>query len=294
MLSLTTDDKGSNESENKISEVKHARRKDVLGFYCVFPNSTVFHVLVVLGHPFYGGALFQETIITSMASISQLVSEFAHSLGQPNNYALRENIKSLIIHTRNEVIRRSYENHNYVDKVLTQRYKVTLTMVNDGEVNLPDDVSFARIDKIFRTVQQVPRPVRLTNNLPFDRVSTVGYKTNREIPFIKETTARFRSAVPGLCGMPCYDYINGYIYIFPVDCKSFDLRKIVIESAFEHPTAIEIENGTADDYDAYFDNNEWLLSEDMIGQIKEIIYKRDLLNTVRQTNEIPNTIKYNS
>ena len=32
-----------------------------------------------------------------MASIAQLVSEFAHSLGQPNNQALRNNIKSLII-----------------------------------------------------------------------------------------------------------------------------------------------------------------------------------------------------
>ena len=36
-----------------------------------------------------------------MASISMLVSEFAHSLKQPNNKALRENIKLLIIHTRN-------------------------------------------------------------------------------------------------------------------------------------------------------------------------------------------------
>ena len=56
-----------------------------------------------------------------------LVSEFAHSVGEPNNKALRENIKLLIIHTRNEIIRRSYENHGYVDKVLTQRFKVSLT-----------------------------------------------------------------------------------------------------------------------------------------------------------------------
>ena len=41
------------------------------------------------------------------------------------------------------------------------------------------------------------------------------------------------------------------------------------------------------------DENEWLLSEDMIGQIKEIIYKRDLLSQIRQTNEIPNVIKFN-
>ena len=44
-----------------------------------------------------------------MASISMLVSEFAHSLKQPNNKALRENIKLLIYHTRNEIIRRSYD-----------------------------------------------------------------------------------------------------------------------------------------------------------------------------------------
>ncbi len=228
-----------------------------------------------------------------MASIAQLVSEFAHSLGQPNNHALRENIKLLIIHTRNEVIRRSYENHKYVDKVLTQRYKVTLINVNDGEVVLPED-SDIDIAKVLRTEQQVPRPVRLVNNLPFDRLSTVGYKTNREIPFIKETSARFRGAVPGLCAMPCYDYINGFIYIFPADNKSLEIGKIVIESAFEHPTPIDIKNGLVDEWDALNEENEWLLSEDMIGQIKEIIYKRDLLTNIRQTNEIPDIIKFNS
>lgn len=228
-----------------------------------------------------------------MASIAMLVSEFAHSVKQPNNKALRENIKLLIIHTRNEIIRRSYENHGYVDKGLTQRFKVSLTDVYDGEIELPEGFEEIDVTKIKRTTQKVPRPVRLTNNLPFDRVSSVGYKTSREFPFIKETSARFRSAVPGLCGMPCYDYINGYIYIFPTDNKSFDLEKIVIESAFEHPTEIQEANNEIDSMDAMMDENEFLLSEDMIGQLKEIIYKRDLLSTIRETNEIPNTVKYN-
>ena len=229
-----------------------------------------------------------------MASLSQLISEVAHSVGQPNNYALRENIRLLLIHTRNEVIRRSYENHGYVDKILTQRFKVTLQDVPDGEIELPEGVDYEEaVPTIKRTVQKVPRPVRLTNNLPFDRVSTVGYKTNREIPFIKETSARFRSSVPGLCGMPCYDYINEYIYIFPADNRAFMLGKIAIESAFEHPTEILEINKDVDEWDVTMDDNEWLLSEDMIGQIKEIIYKRDILNTIRETNEIPNSVKYN-
>ena len=227
-----------------------------------------------------------------MASISQLVSEFAHSLKQPNNKVLRENIRLLIIHTRNEVIRRSYENHNYVDKGLTQRFKVTLTDVYDGELDL-SDIEEDFVDKIKRSSQKVPKPVRLTNNLPFDRVSSVGYRTSREIPFIKETSARFRAHVPGMCGMACYDYINGYIYIFPSDNNSFDLNQIVIEGAFEHPNIIEEANGEVDETSLMLDENEWLLSEDMIGQIKEIIYKRDLLSNIRETNEIPDTIKYN-
>lgn len=225
-----------------------------------------------------------------MASIAQLVSEFAHSLGQPNNQALRNNIKSLIIHTRAEVIRRSYENHNYIDKGLTQRYRVSLISVNDGDIELPDGIS---VDKIKRTAQKVQRPVRLTNNLPFDRVSTVGYKTNREIPFIKETVARFRGSLPGMCGAISYDYINDYIYIYPAsNNKALTLGAIVIESAFEHPNQIILENGDANELDVALDDNEWILSEDMVGQIKEIIYKRDLLNQVRQTDEVPNNIKF--
>ena len=226
-----------------------------------------------------------------MASIAMLVSEFAHSLKQPNNKALRENIKTLIVHTRNEIIRRSYENHGYIDKGLTQRFKVSLSEFLDGEIELPSDYDYH--DKIKRTVQKVPRPVRVTNNLPFDRVSSIGFKTNREFPFIKETTARFRNSVPGLCSMPCYDYINGYIYIFPANNKSFDLDQICIESVFEQPNEIELLNNEADPMKILMDENEWLLSEDMIGQIKEIIYKRDLLNTIRETNEIPNTVKFN-
>lgn len=228
-----------------------------------------------------------------MASIAQLVSEFAHTLGEPNNKPLRQHIKLIVAQTRNEIIRHSYENHGYVDRVLTQRYKVSLTEVNDGEIELPEGYEDCDIETIKRTLQQVPRPVRLTNNLPFDRVSTVGYKTNREFPFIKETSARFRSAVPGLCAMPCYDYINGFIYLFPADGKSLDINKIVIESAFEHPTQIEIDNGLVDSLSLLDESNEWLLSEDMIGQIKEIILKRGLLSGNHRTNEIPNEVKFN-
>lgn len=228
-----------------------------------------------------------------MASLSMLVSEIAHSVRQPNNYALKENIKLLLIHTRNEIIRRSYENHSYVDKGLVQRFKITLTDVHDGDFILPEEIDETIIPLIKRSTQKVPKPIRLTNNLPFDRVSTVGYATSREFPFIKETSARFRKHLPGMCAMPCYDYINGYIYLFPADNKFIEVNQIIIESAFEHPTEIQLSNGEIDLDDVVDDENEWLLSEDMIGQLKEIIYKRDLFTQLRELNEIPNKVKVN-
>lgn len=228
-----------------------------------------------------------------MASIAMMVSELAHSLGQPNNHVLRENLKLLIIQTRNECIRRSYENHGYVDKGLTQRFRVTLIEVNDGDITIPDEIKdYVAIDKIKRTTEKVPRPVRLTNNLPFDRVSSVGYANNREFPYIKETTARFRNSVPGLCGAISYDYINEYLYLYPPRRGTLELNQIVIESAFEHPNEISLGNGEITTDNLIYDDNEYLIPEDMYGQIKDIIYKRDLLNQHRETDETPNVIKF--
>ena len=228
-----------------------------------------------------------------MASIAMMVSELAHSLGQPNNHVLRENLKLLIIQTRNECIRRSYENHGYVDKGLTQRFRVTLIEVNDGDITIPDEIKdYVAIDKIKRTTEKVPRPIRLTNNLPFDRVSSVGYANNREFPYIKETTARFRNSVPGLCGAVSYDYINEYLYLYPPRRGTFELNQIVIESAFEYPNEISLGNGEITTDNLIYDDNEYLIPEDMYGQIKDIIYKRDLLNQHRETDETPNVIKF--
>lgn len=220
-----------------------------------------------------------------MASVNQLISELAHSVSQPNNHALRENLRSAIIHTRNELIRRSYENHNYLDSHMIYRYNVSLIDVPDGDINLPEDIDISLYPMIKRTAQKVPRPVRLTNNLPFHRVSSVGYKTNKEIAYIKETSFRFTDALPGMKGVSGYDYINDYVYFF-LRGSFKAVNKVVIAAAFEHPTEVAINNGESD-YDTIDPHdNEWFIPEDMIGQLKEIIIKRDLLEQPRQTDEV--------
>lgn len=223
-----------------------------------------------------------------MASINMLVSEITHALGQPNSKPLRENVKAAIIHTRNELIRQSYQKHGYVDKIFNQRFRVTLQDVPDGEINLPEDYDFVNEGLVIKkTTQKVPRPIRFNNNLPFMRVSTVGYKTNVPIPFVKETSARYVSNLPGMCGLPQYDYINEHLYLFNVNDRFTTINQIIIESPFENPKEIQRRNNDVGQYDAlYGDDDEWLLPEDMIGQIKDIIYKRDNLTQIRETNEV--------
>lgn len=227
-----------------------------------------------------------------MASISQLISEIAHAVGDPNNVPLRRNIRYAILHTRNELIRRSYETHNYLDKGLQQRFRVSIINVPDGDLHNSDGFNLPAVK---RTKYKVPRPVRLTNNLPFQSIRTTGYN-NTEIAFAKESSAKFYHHLAGFCNQPIYDYINEYIYFFNHDTDWFkNIGSVIIESAFEVPYLIPEETVEAMkdssfdkiDNEIKFDDDEFLLPEDMIGNIKDIIFKRNLLNIPRETNEVP-------
>ncbi len=222
-----------------------------------------------------------------MSSIAQLVSEIAHSLKQPDSVPVRKGIKLAIIHARNELIRRSYDNNHITDKVLQQRFKLSLIDVPDGDLNESEDVVSTRIK---RTAVKVPRPTRLTNNLPFHSVRTVGMTNPIEIPFVKEASSKFYAHLPGLCNVITYDYINEYIYINATKDDAFaQLGAIIIESVFEYPHLIPTE--TVEDVfnlDNVDDNDEFLLPEDMIGNIKKLVLETWNPEVIRDTNEITN------
>ena len=210
-----------------------------------------------------------------MASLNQIVSEIAHAIHQPNNFTTRQTIRSAVIHTFNEQIRQTYERHANVDKILMQRYRISLINVPDGDI-FQSLVSTKY--KVKRSKTRIPRPVRLDNNLPFVSVRTVGFD-NMAIPFIKEANVQFYKALPGMCTSLSYDYINGYLLIEP-------LGHIVIESPFEIPAEIPVE--TTEGVESNFDNDdEFIIPEDMVERIKDVIYKRNLLNVERVTNEVP-------
>lgn len=221
-----------------------------------------------------------------MSSIAQLVSEIAHSVKQPNSVPVRRAIKLSIIHARNNLIRKSFSNHNYSDKVLQQRFRVSLIDVPDGDVYGSEGII---TNTIKRTANKVPRPVRLTNNLPFHSVRTVGVTNPHEIAFVKEASAKFYNSLPGMCPVITYDYINEYIYVnIQKGSVLNNLGAIVIESIFEYPHIIETETVEGKlDINAIDDNDEFLLPEDMIDAIKQIVLETWNKEIIRNTNEVP-------
>jgi hypothetical protein len=186
-----------------------------------------------------------------MASINWIVTEISNSVGIPNNVGFIEAARETILHVRNEQIRQSYENHHFIDAILKNRIPIKLQVVPDG------DIAVAINDMLIkRSVTRVPRPTRLTNNLPFDRVSTTGARTNVVLAYAKEATVRYIHSMQHFCN-PTYDYINGYIYVYSNKKAgaSNDFNTIQIESAFEWnmPLIKELFYSNDMEYDIYND-----------------------------------------
>lgn len=220
-----------------------------------------------------------------MASINQIVSEIAHSVQGAYSVPVRRALRLAVVHARNELIRHSFTNHRYTDKVLQQRFRVTIIDVPDGDIN---GIRLGELPTIKRTLQEVPRPTRLDNNLPFHSVRTTGVTNPIEIPFVKEASSKFYSHLPGICPNITYDYINGYIYINTKNDELFNkIGSIIIESVFERPDLIDIET-----YDkgitTISDDDEYLIPEDMINNLKKLALETYNLQIVRQTGEVPN------
>ena len=218
-----------------------------------------------------------------MSSLNQLISELSNLVGQPNNIPLRRHLRQAIIHHRNELVRQSFNRHNYIDKQLWQRYKISLIDVPESDVV---GVEFG--EHIKRSERKILKPVRFTDNLPLKSVRTLGARPI-EIAHVKQAGGQFYKSLPGMCTMPVYDLINYYLYINYTNSRIdlTHLTQIVIEAPFEYPHLVPEETTEGQIEVPVDDNDEFLLPEDMIPQLKELILKRGIINIPHETNESP-------
>lgn len=220
-----------------------------------------------------------------MSSINQIVSQIAHSIQQPNNIPVRRALRLSIIHAYNELVRKTYTNNNVTDKVLQQRFMCELIDVPDGDLFGTENL---HLHIIKRSKNKPIKPIRFSNGLPFNSVRTIGFKTSIEIPFVKEASSRFYNELDGMCNTISYDYINGYIYLdITKNSKFVNIQNIIIEGVFEKPHLIPIQNSDNNenikvpDYD-----DEFIIPEDMVGNIKKLVLETFNVEVARETNEI--------
>ena len=218
-----------------------------------------------------------------MSSLNQLISELAHTVGQPNNVPLRRHLRQAIIHHRNELVRQSFNRHNYIDKQLWQRYKISLIDVPESDV-----VGVELGERVKRSERKILKPVRFTDNLPLKSVRTLGARPI-EIAHVKQAGGQFYKNLPGMCAMPVYDLINYYLYINYTNARIdlAQINQVIIEAPFEYPHLVPEETNEGQIEVPVDDNDEFLLPEDMIPQLKELILKRGIINIPHETNESP-------
>ena len=228
-------------------------------------------------------------------TLNQLTSEIAHSVQQQDSVPVKRAIKLAILHSRNQLIRHSYEGHNYIDRGLQQRFRCELVNVSDGDLE-----GFENPTKVKRTKNKIPKPIRLTNNLPFSAVRTIGVDNPIEIPFVRTASSKYYASLPGFCINVTYDYLNDYIYIDTTKSNTYDkIKYIEIEAPFENPSLIKDVNGiniddiSPEDMDdlTELDNKEFLIPEDMINDIKKLVLETFNPQVIRQTDEVPSQLK---
>jgi hypothetical protein len=199
----------------------------------------------------------------------------------PNNVGVIEAIRSGILHIRAEQIRRHYDDHRFIDKGLMNRIPVKLITVPDGDI--PVGLNNMLIK---RSATRVATPVRIANNLPFNRVSTTGAETNVEIAYCQETRVRFYNKLQHFCS-PLYDYINGFIYVYANNRggDKNDFNTIQVEAAFEWNLRIieEMFHKNELSYDPYDD--ETFIPEDMVPEMKIRAKQIAITNVPYETNE---------
>lgn len=194
-----------------------------------------------------------------MATLNQIAERIAFAQNQPLNIMLKENLKFSVRYWRAILIRRDIYANGMSDEFL-QRIYIPLIKVDKADAcNFDLDCV-----KVLRTAVEIPKPIRVKNDVLFKFVGTADgkpftYTEYEEVPYTcynKYTSKSLR-----------YAYINGFIYVF----NNTLLKQLAIQTPFVDPyQANSLCEG------CFTDDSEFPCPEDMIQQIVQGIITGEL------------------
>lgn len=165
---------------------------------------------------------------------NQFASYVAHALGDQRNYELRQRLVFNLMFYRAKLIRQDVE-RNKISPLLLQTLKVELESVSSVE-----DTVFTSEDKVLRSKDILPTPVRLKGNSPFYSVSSLD-KNKKKVLFshVDLEQLPYLELEKYAATLPRYAY-REYLYC-PTKTK---FRKVEVVSPFANPFAVAKFNGT--------------------------------------------------
>ena len=208
-----------------------------------------------------------------MASLNQIAERIAYAKNQPLNTVLRENIKFSVKYWRALLIRRDMAANGLSDEFL-QRIDIPLQKVDEADACLFN----LGCNDILRTINPVPKPIRVKSDTLFKFVGTPGITTtlNKSFSYVENEEVSFRKYNRFTSKTICYTYVNRYIYIF----NNTFLKSVRVQSAFSNPSELNISC-----IGCYTDDMEFPIGDDMIGSIVDGILKGEMSLQVPPADE---------
>lgn len=139
-----------------------------------------------------------------MATLNKLADEIGDALNRPFDWMFKERIKEIFRHEAATSVRQAINKDGNQDQFKT-RFSAAVAVYNNMETY---NVGY----NVYRTVDQLPTPIRYSTDDPFTYVGT----TNNRLAFIytKPEELQYADLSPTYTNYPTrYTYSNSYIYL---------------------------------------------------------------------------------
>jgi len=206
-----------------------------------------------------------------MASLNQYAQQLADSLNRPYDEVLKERIKDLIVQERATFLQRTMDKDG-IDKEYRQTYYADLVLVNVKEITGTISEGVEGQVYIYKSINRIPKPIRWKNYTPFFYVGRedgrLGYRATN---YYSASLNKFLPLIGNIIG---YDYIDGYIYIFPQYTTNNVMIPVVspvrIDEVIQNLRFVRTNNHkeTRENCIMYTDDMEFPIPMDMINPLK--------------------------
>lgn len=204
-----------------------------------------------------------------MATLNQIASEICDSLDRPYDWMFHARVKSLIKHERVTILKQTMDKHG-ASPLYIQEYNPTLILTESQKIKYGD--------KLLRTQNTIPTPIRTNSDTPF---VFVGNEDGVAYVYVSPTEGRrFRKYLPYVCDAISYTYLDGHIYLF----NNKILKRLLVRAAYEDWNLNEdVDSGGGI---PCTDDSEFPLTGDLIQVVKQKLLTGEL-SVTDSKDEIP-------